>query len=370
MLDVAGAGFDDQAFGYELSNSGKTLSFDARGVLAHHSAGNDTTYGAAITQHDPRTGESLFAEFDAERGTGAFANDAALARRYMLGGTIATQRITIAAAWKSIGPQFNPADGYTPLNDIRGPLLLAQLNESTRGGAVKSWSVVGYGDRFIDGSGAVHETTAVGSVSVTFRNLLSASVGTQNGVLRIYDAPYPFYANPQDLRFEQSSLSLGYRDGTPSPVDASFSAGPFAIQCVGLPSEPSFCGHASSPFVAALLQQSTLSASRSFGHGYGVSAELDGTREQPFTGSSDSQQLRRLSVTRAFGADASLALGLRTITGTGGYGTPGTNLAGSFHARFRNQSELYVEYGTPAAYRTLQRMLVKYVFHVGGGTGT
>ena len=75
-------------------------------------------------------------------------------------------------------------------------------------------------------------------------------------------------------------------------------------------------------------------------------------------------------MTRSFGRDTSLALGLRTITGTGGYGVPGTNVAASFHERFRNQSELYVEYGTPAAYRTLQRMLVKYVFHVGGGTGT
>ncbi|MEA2719092.1 MAG: hypothetical protein QOJ39_956 [Candidatus Eremiobacteraeota bacterium] len=368
VLDVAGAGFDDQAFGYELTNSAKTLSVGAQGVLAHHADGHDSTLGAAITQHDPRNGESLFAAFDTERGT--FVTDPALARRVMAGGTIATQRVTIAAAWKSIGPQYNPVDGYTPINDIRGPLLLAQLNETANGGAVKSWSIVGYGDRYLDGSGAVHETTAIGQVSVTFRNLLSVQLGTQNATQRIYDVPHPVYANPQDLHFEQSSIALGYRDGTPSPLDASYGAGPFAIQCVGLPSVPSFCAGATTPFVQAFLQQLTLSGSRSLGRSYAVSAELDTTRERPPSGAADSQQLRKVSLTRSFGRDASFALGLRTISGTGGYGVPGTNVAASFHQRFRNQSELYVEYGTPAAYRTLQRMLVKYVFHVGGGAGT
>jgi hypothetical protein len=368
VLDVAGAGFDDQAFGYELSNAAKTLSVEARGVLAHQANGHDATLGAAITQHDPRNGESLFAAFDTEQGS--LVSSTALAQRVLVGGLIATQRLTLAGAWKWIGPQYNPVDGYTPINDIRGPLLLAQLNETANGGALKSWSVVGYGDRYTDRSGAVHETSALGQISVTFRNLLSVQLGTQNGMQRIYDMPYPVYANPQDLRFEQNSVSLGYRDGTPSPVDASYSVGPFAIQCVGLQSLPSFCASATTPFVPAFLQQVSLSASRSLGRSYAVSAEIDGTRELPAAGPADAQQLRKLSLTRSFGSDASFALGLRTITGTGGYGVPGTNVAASFHQRFRNQSELYVEYGTPAAYRTLQRMLVKYVFHVGGGAGT
>ena len=368
VLDVAGAGFDDQAFGYELTNGAKTLSVATEGVLAHHADGHDSTVGAAVSQHNPRSGESLFAAFDSEQGS--FVTDGGLARRVLLGATIATQRLVLAAGWKSIGPQYDPVDGYTPINDIRGPLLLVQLNETADRGIVKNWSVVGYGDRYLDRSGAVHETTALGQVSVTFRNLVSVSVATQNAMQRVYDVPHPVYANPQDLRFEQNAISLGYRDGTPSPLDASYSTGPFAIQCAGLPSLPAFCANAATPFVPALLQQLSLSGSRSLGQSYAVSAEVDATRERPLSGPADAQQLRKLSLTRSFGHDASFALGLRTITGTGGYGVPGTNVAASFHERFRNQSELYVEYGTPAAYRTLQRMLVKYVFHVGGGSGT
>ena len=367
VLDVHGAGFDDQAFGYELSNTAKTLSVFGQGVMAHHDGGNDTTLGAAISQHDPRTGEGIWAEFNAERGS--FVDNPAQARRALLAASIITQRVTLIAGWKAIGPEYNPVDGYVPLNDIRGPLLFAQLNETGRG-ALKSWNVLGYADHYLDGTGAVHESQILGNASATFKNLLSVQLTTQNGFLRVYDAPYPAYANPHDLRFEQNSLSLGYRDGTPSPIDVSYSAGPFAIQCVGFTSVPAFCADATVPFVPAFLQQFTLSGSRSIAPSYALSAELDSTRERPFAGVADGQQLRRFSVTRSFGRDTSLALGLRTITGTGGYGIPGTNVAASFHERFRNQSELYVEYGTPAAYRTLQRMLVKYVFHVGGGTGT
>ena len=367
VLDVHGAGFDDQAFGYELSNSAKTLSVFGQGVLAHHAAGNDTTLGAAISQHDPRTGESVWVEFNTERGT--FVDNPAQARRALVAASLSTQRLTLLAAWKAIGPEYNPVDGYVPLNDIRGPLVLATLNETARG-ALKSWGVTAYADRFLDGTGAVHESSVLSSASATFKNLISVQFGTQNGFLRVYDAPFPAYANPHDLRFEQTSVSLGYRDGTPSPLDASYSAGPFAIQCVGFASVPAFCAHAAQPFVPAYLQQVTVSGSRTIAPSYALSAEFDGTRERPFAGVADGQQLRRFSVTRSFGRDTSLALGLRTITGTGGYGIPGTNVAASFHERFRNQSELYVEYGTPAAYRTLQRMLVKYVFHVGGGAGT
>ena len=174
MLDVHGAGFDDQAFGYQLDNSAKTLSFYGQGVLAHHDGGNDTTLGAAISQRDPRTGENVWAEFNAERGT--FVDNPAQARRALVAAAIITQRVTLVAGWKAIGPEYNPVDGYVPLNDIRGPLLLATLNETGRG-ALKSWNVTGYADRYIDGSGAVHESATIGSATATFKNLLSRQLG-------------------------------------------------------------------------------------------------------------------------------------------------------------------------------------------------
>ncbi len=81
--------------------------------------------------------------------------------------------------------------------------------------------------------------------------------------------------------------------------------------------------------------------------------------------------MRRISLNRALGADAQIALSLQNINGTGGFAAPGENLAISYHKRFKNQSQLYFEYGSPASYHTLQRFVLKYVYHIGeGGAGT
>jgi len=156
------------------------------------------------------------------------------------------------------------------------------------------------------------------------------------------------------LPFDAQTVAVGYKDGSPSPTDASYSWGPFE----GL-----------------FLQQFSSSTSRQFGV-YGVSFEYDGTVERRTDQSffpvpdRDTQWLRRISLTRSFGKTASLAIGLRGINGAGGFGTPGTNLAISYHKRFANLDELYFDYGTPAATQTLDRWIFKYVFHFGGATGT
>ncbi len=81
--------------------------------------------------------------------------------------------------------------------------------------------------------------------------------------------------------------------------------------------------------------------------------------------------MRRIALTRAFGDEGELAISLRQISGTGGFALPGTSLAVSYHARLRDQNQFYFKYGSPASYATLQRFVVKYVFHVGkGGAGT
>jgi hypothetical protein len=49
---------------------------------------------------------------------------------------------------------------------------------------------------------------------------------------------------------------------------------------------------------------------------------------------------------------------------------PGVNLAVGLHERFHNNNELFVNFGTPAASATLDRLIVKYVVRLGGGAGT
>ncbi len=62
-------------------------------------------------------------------------------------------------------------------------------------------------------------------------------------------------------------------------------------------------------------------------------------------------------------------LSLRSFNGRGGFATPGLNLAAAFHARTKN-GDLYLNFGSPSADATLNRMILKYVFRIGADAGT
>jgi hypothetical protein len=88
-----------------------------------------------------------------------------------------------------------------------------------------------------------------------------------------------------------------------------------------------------------------------------------------FTGCNVQQSLRRVNLGYSMGPDSSVSVAYRTISGTG-YSPTAVNLAAAFHRHFHNGSELYVEWGTPQTTAQLDRFVVKYVLHIGGGTGT
>ena len=101
--------------------------------------------------------------------------------------------------------------------------------------------------------------------------------------------------------------------------------------------------------------------------------EYGGTYERPLSGPGalDSQWLRRISIGYNLSSESTLTISFRNINGLGGFSTqPGTNIAVGFHERFRGGNELYVNYGSPAANTTLNRTIMKYVFHVGADEGT
>lgn len=348
FLNVGGDGFTDQAFGYAFNKSDNSFTLGLQGVNANALGTHDTTTGYAIATTNPHSGAIALAKYETDRGTDV--TDPTQANDFQIGAGVQNAQWLAFALYKDIGPQFSPAIGYVQLNDQRGPQAIVQYNGTPAQGAfLKSYQITLVGDRFLDRMGDLRQSDVNADVDLSFRNNVTAGYGTNQGLLGFGGIVLPF---------RQQTVSLDYRDGTPSPTEASYSWGPFEYW---------------------YLQQSSFSATRQYGL-YGVSFEYDGTIErlQPFgapfvppgTPPRDSQWLRRLSLTRSFGKNASLAIGLRGINGLGGFATPGTNLAVSYHKRFADLDELFVDFGTPAADRTLNRWIVKYVFHFGGATGT
>jgi hypothetical protein len=364
--ETSGNTFDDTAYAYDHALSDHSFEYWLKGVLAHHSlAGDDDTNDFGALVHDYKSGWVWSIDHSMEHGT--WVPDTQVADSTV--GLLAMQKPNYLTflAYGDVSPNYNPIDGFTFNSDIHG--FQGYLNATGAPSWAKNDTLTVAGDRFFDRSGAVHEADAFAQLAATFKNGFSIDgLGPVDGVLRSYDIPensdctgptigssfftgFPCYLNGQNQRFNLFQSAFGFKDGTPAPIDASTSWGPFGTNYTHLYS---------------------ITTSRPLGQRFSIGLEYDGTDERSFaTGELDSQWLRRVSLGESLGPDSNLSLSLRSINGLGGFSpSVGTDVALAYHRRFSNGDELFLNYGTPAAYATVHRFIVKYVLHTGGAAGT
>jgi len=375
---VSGNEFDDVAYGFKHALPDRTFLYWADGVLAHHSvSGSDSTNEAGIAGRNLKTGFvwALSQAFE----NGSWVPSPGFARSFNGFVDVHKPFYETLIGYNDISPNYNPIDGFTTLSDLRGFNFFFSPQGSTR--ALKNWNIFAYADRFFDRSGAVHQADTQLFVNATFKNGFSLNgVGPAVGLLRSYalDDPgrtdpvthariypggcadpnlpfgsftgYPNYFCGRSDRFNLLQVAVGYRDGTPRPLDFLFAEGPFGANFTHL---------------------YQLTTSRPLGTRYSISAEYDGTVERSLaTGAFQSQWLRRITLGETLGPDSNISFSLRTISGLGGFATPGVNFSASYHRHFLTGNDLYINFGTPASTTTLNRLIVKYVLRVGGGAGT
>ena len=387
MLDTRGPGFDDQAYGLSYRTPAQDFNYFVDGVDAHHSQDGssvtscpgielecrDDTYEAGFEKRNLASGVFTYVDYAAESGD--FVADPSLG--HMLRATIAQERhyANLYLWYDDIGPYYAPVDGYTLISDARGPGFFAEFNGTGKpGSAIKTWYADLGGNRDDDRSGQMSFAQFYTDFKLTLENRLTFEVNPQFSEQRTSDG-YPFYTNSQTLPYDQTSLKAGYGLGSASSASMSYSWGPFASQCE-VPADPTtpnalFCGPHTHLYANFYLQQFSSTIVRQLNTRFNVSLELDGGDERPFLGPSDGQWLRRISFGESLSRTATLSLGLRSITGTGGFAEPGVNFAGSLHDQFPTGDELFIAFGSPASSITLNRLIVKYIVHVGrGGVGT
>lgn len=378
LLNVAGAGFNDSVLGYQHVTSDRGFGYSLQAVSAHHADGNltafpaaidDVTYNFSASNSNRTTGFGEALNYGSERGSVTNTTPRLAYKSENLVSLI-KPNYQIFLTYRDIGPKWNPIDGFTSLADIRGPGALVGFSTIPGGASViKKAGLFFFGDRLLDRSGATHQSDFFMNADVTFKNLIHLNFGPSTSALRLYDGGTSLvgydggYRNGVTVPFNSDSVSLGYKDGTPTPYDASLSWGPFET----------FDGNGSPR--STYVRQYSLSTSRPVGSKFTASAEIDGTLEAfPTTmmtrSAYDGQTLRRFSLGEAFGNESNLSLSLRSINGRGGFGSPGINVSASYHQRFTNAGELFINYGTPAANSTIQRVVVKYVLRFGSGSGT
>jgi hypothetical protein len=357
--------FSDQAYGYEHAIQGGSFIYWSDGVFANHSlAGWDNTIEGGVEARDLKNGMIYYFDHSFENGSWVPQGHADFTEFFV---DRHKNNFEVMGGYLDVSPNYDPIDGYTPNSDIRG--LMVESDAQGSSPAIKNYSYFFTMDRFLDRSGAVHQADTQFFVNATFKNQFSLNgIGEAVGQLRSYSIPtgpgctgpilfqssftgYPCYFDGITQPFNLYQVPIGYRDGTPTPIDTSYSWGPFGNNYVHL---------------------FTISTSRPIGRRMSLGLEYDGTYQRAFSnGILDSQWLRRISVGYNISNESSLSVGLQDISGRGGFATQiGNNLAIAFHERFLKGNELYVNYGSPAAGATLNRLIVKYVFHAGADAGT
>ncbi|HEY7994489.1 MAG TPA: hypothetical protein VID24_09770 [Candidatus Eremiobacteraceae bacterium] len=363
--EVTSNTFDDLVYAYKHALSDRTFEYWVDGVTAHHSiAGDDATtdFGAQI--RDLKTGFQSGDDQTMELGSWVPQTHVAHNSNTYVG--VFKPNWGTALGYNDMSPNYNPIDGLTFNSDIRG--MQGFLQGIGAAPWVKNYSLTFNWDRWMDRSGAIHETDTLATLAATFDNGFSINnLGPSVGILRSYDIPanpdctgpivgsssftgFPCYLNGRNQRFDLFQSAFGYKDGTAKPVDVSYSFGPFGEN---------------------YTQIFSLTSSRPIGR-YSLGLEYDGTVERPNAGGVlDSQWLRRISVGESLGVESNLSISLRSINGLGGFApSTGTDVALAYHRRFASGDELFLNYGTPAAFSTLHRLTVKYVFHLGGEAGS
>lgn len=348
---LTGDTFDDQAFGYRHSLQDRTFQYWADGVLAHHSVqGIDTTYEIGTRGRNNHTGFDWLFNTGVERGSQVPQRIAHSTYGYA---DFLKPNFQAILEYADISPNYNPLDGFTTISDIHGFSGFINWNGTTPG--VKTWSIFVQGDRLFDRSGAVHQADSNVFFNAAFKNGFSINgLGPSTSELREYGGNfftgYPTYANGVTVPFNLFGVPIGYGDGTPTPIDASANWGMFG---------------------GNWLHLYTVSTSRPLGSKYTLGFEYDGSYERNLrTGVLDSQWLRRVSLGFNMSRSSNLSLSLRSINGRGGFSPqPGLNIAAALHVRTKD-GDLFVNYGSPSAFATLNRFIVKYVFRIGADAGT
>ncbi|HEY9085368.1 MAG TPA: hypothetical protein VIN40_05465 [Candidatus Tyrphobacter sp.] len=364
--ETTGNTFDDEAFGYEHALPDRSFLYWTDGALAHHSlAGNDSTIEGGVEARNLHSGLIGYFDYAFEDGSWVPQGHADELESFV---DVHKPNYEINAGYMDISPNYNPIDGYTANSDIRGPQGIVDFTGGSSAG-IKNWTAFIEGDRFQDESGAVHQADTGIFVNVTFTNKFSLDgLGPATGELRSYGIPsgpactgavvarsyftgFPCYRDGVTQAFNLMNIPVGYGDGTPSPIDGAYAWGTFGSNETHL---------------------FTLTTTRQIGNRLTLGLEYDGTYERAFsTGTLDSQWLRRVSLGVNLSSESTFTLSLRSINGYGGFAPAvGTNLAAAFQQRFHNGDELYVNYGTPASAATLDRLIVKFIFHAGADTGT
>jgi len=336
-----GQEFDDQVFGFKHALPNRTFLYWVNSVLAHEPVGNDSTLETGIAGRNLKTGFVWGYDQVVEQYVLATTPDT---YAYSRAGFIDVHKPNYEwmIQYQDISPGYGPLAGFTNVNDERGGSFGTDF--TTTALDLKNWTGYFAVDRYLTHAGTVHAADFFGTTDLYTKGLIHLNLTQATSSL-----DDPVLTGGVMLPFNESSFTLGYKDGTPTPVDFTYGAGPFST---------------------FYLQQFNFTTSRPLGTHFNIAFTYAGTHERSIEMGVNGQILRSIGVGESLGPTTNVTLALRGINGTGGFAQPGVNFAAGLHHQFKNGSEVYANWGSPSSPVTLDRFILKYVWRIGGGAGT
>ncbi|HZV78300.1 MAG TPA: hypothetical protein VFF60_01680 [Candidatus Binatus sp.] len=379
-LAAVGPGFNDEAFGFNHRTADQASRYWFNGVLAHHTDDassvipcpfvgteqlttcNDTLLEFGTRISSIKTGVET--AFDYATESGEYVPDPAKGHSFLLVEAVNRAHYSLGGAYRDIQPYYNPVDGFTLINDIRGPALFFNAQgQGKEGSPFKTYSAGFAGERYLDDSGNVHYSEYSWFVQCQLHDLLSFNTGPLDSQIRQYTIGYPVYLNGQTFSSHTNFFGLNYRDGTPQSLDVGWTYGPNAGFLAPGGVQENF-------YSSFYFDEIAITGADQLTPRWNLAAGYTGDSSRCFfTGCNVQQSLRRISVGYSLGPTSNVSLAYRTISGTG-YSPTAVNFAAEYHRLFNNGNEMYVEWGTPQTTAQLYRFVFKYVLHIGGGSGT
>jgi hypothetical protein len=343
-LDAIGFGRIDQAQSVTYTTPSNVFAANYTRVASNQTALTDTVNFGSVQFNDQR---GLLGYIEAANESGTAVTSGSAAQRWDGGIQYLTANDNLQFSMRRVGSQWNPVDGYTPVNDIAG-YSSQGFHTFHFSGGLQSLSFGSTLDHYAGSDGLGTNLQDFQQLTTfTFKDQVDVRVFTGS---QFYRPPFVAVLYPDN----QQGVNVDYFLGTPLQSTLSYNFGSYGT--------------------GRLASTDRLAAFR-IARRVTLAVEAYDTR---WTGGTVAQQwLERATATIDVDHATSATIGLRRIVGTPppypGLLPPSyagtTNLSFALSRR-RPHDDIFLVYGNPDAPYTQNAVILKYVHYFGAERGT
>jgi hypothetical protein len=358
-FDAIGDGRTDGAAALNYSSPDSHWGASVQHVVADLPGVVDASNEAGIHWSDLK---HLNAYVNAANDTGTNVPDPGAALAFDGGAGYFSSHVAIAAALRSVGPQFQPADGYVTHPGIAGyALYSAHIWDFAPQSKLASIGISGFLDRYAGPTDGIAQSDNQLVVDLLTKSAWDLQLYSGSEYWRFGDDLTPISQN--------GGFTLTYHSGLQTDNPGNFPGH-------GSSATPTQLSYNTGRYGAGRLDTWFRTSTMRLGERGTLTFTIDDTAQWLPSGPDNIQWFDGVAYSYQIDRDSSFAIGLRRVNGQAPVPNGGGNCAGvcsnvslAYHVRLKHE-EIYAAYGNPNTLSTVPQALLKVIFYLGGQKGT